>query len=786
MGQHVSVDAGLDVQDLLRLGGALGGPEKGGASSLPPGIQHHVRAWRFESKGPSVADSPVPLRGDRGLADLQLSKDSSYLILHVYSEGADGGQDGAAAPSCDIVAALGSLATQAAGACTPRGLSIAQCQATPRNPAEACGVEGKLRGDDIRFSLYVWHGVMADARTKARSLSKAFLLEQQLLQGLLQAQSFAELVQRAPSLPASGQRSDAGVDAAAAVAAASPAGCSNELLVAVLGSGAQSQPLSGGRHRGRAVATPQTAGAQRFQRLGQSVWKSLEKKRKASGEQESKPEPQQWAAQRVEPSQEKPATVRTVAPGVPSLALPTAAAAKAAAAPPPKLGLGGAAGAVPKLALGGLGGGLGGAVGHDPNRPQPMTAREAAPAEHADAAQKPAFLPANGAQTERKAPVIGMLNLPSRSEPEPLRQAEQAPPSDRSDSTYGTSSECSSSDRSADRSAERSVNDAPPAMLNLEEINMSEQELIDSYDPDNEENNYHLPNHILKRLQLGRFRQDCSEAVPGALFISGYQVPSTLEILKRHGITHIVNMAADVCDNCFPDDFEYCTYYMKDANWEDLTPVFYRTIEWIEQKVAAGGRVLVHCREGVSRSATITIAYMMWTQQISFETAHERLRKVRPICNPNTGFTCQLLMLGKRLGIGAGGKPPPPPDKLTLFRVSPHHQKEPFLLFVPAELQQSAPALDPRFGWVLQRGKELVLWLGAQVPNEDAVQQAVHQHARWWDKFEKRQCDVTVVQQGAEPLHFWQLLGMQAAPADPSSIVSLRPALDADFEIMKA
>jgi len=31
------------------------------------------------------------------------------------------------------------------------------------------------------------------------------------------------------------------------------------------------------------------------------------------------------------------------------------------------------------------------------------------------------------------------------------------------------------------------------APSNLEEINMSEQEFINSYDPQNKENNYHLP-----------------------------------------------------------------------------------------------------------------------------------------------------------------------------------------------------------------------------------------------------------------------------------------------------
>merc|ERR1711933_19173 len=165
---------------------------------------------------------------------------------------------------------------------------------------------------------------------------------------------------------------------------------------------------------------------------------------------------------------------------------------------------------------------------------------------------------------------------------------------------------------------------------------MSEEELINSYDPNNEENNYHLPNHLYKQLQLTHYRQVCSEVVSGAVFIAGYQVAGDGECLHKHGITHIVNTAADVCENRFPDQFSYVTYYLKDTNSEDISLLFYRTLEWMQNAIKKGGRVLVHCREGVSRSSTMVIAYLMWRFNMSFEAAHEKIRKVRPICNPNT------------------------------------------------------------------------------------------------------------------------------------------------------
>jgi len=330
-----------------------------------------------------------------------------------------------------------------------------------------------------------------------------------------------------------------------------------------------------------------------------------------------------------------------------------------------------------------------------------------------------------------------------------------------------------------------------PAMLNLDEINMSEEEMQRSWDPSNEENNYHLPHHLCKQWQLRHYRQVCSEVIPGALFISSFQVASELETLQRHKITHIVNTAADVCENRFPEHFSYLTYYLKDTNNEDISLLFYRTLEWIQAAIVSGGKVLVHCREGVSRSATMVIAYLMWRGTLSFEAAHERIRKVRPICNPNTGFTFQLLLLGRKLGgPGSASAQPSPssgaPDMPQLFRVAPHHPREPFLLLMQVEKTAAWPVFDPRFGWVVQSGTQLHLWIGSQVPDADAVKAAVSQHAQRLEAFENCRCTVNVTWEGEDCPQLWQVLGMPSAPADPSIIAVVRPDFNSEFEIMKA
>ncbi len=54
------------------------------------------------------------------------------------------------------------------------------------------------------------------------------------------------------------------------------------------------------------------------------------------------------------------------------------------------------------------------------------------------------------------------------------------------------------------------------------------------------------------------------------------------------------------------------------------------------------GAVFVHCNAGVSRAATVVIAYHMKTQDVDFHTAYQHVKGVRPCIRPNDGFMRQL------------------------------------------------------------------------------------------------------------------------------------------------
>ena len=59
--------------------------------------------------------------------------------------------------------------------------------------------------------------------------------------------------------------------------------------------------------------------------------------------------------------------------------------------------------------------------------------------------------------------------------------------------------------------------------------------------------------------------------------------------------------------------------------------------------------ILIHCMAGVSRSVTLTIAYLMYRYRMSMQSAYQFVKEKRPAISPNLNFMGQLVEFEREL-----------------------------------------------------------------------------------------------------------------------------------------
>lgn len=154
-----------------------------------------------------------------------------------------------------------------------------------------------------------------------------------------------------------------------------------------------------------------------------------------------------------------------------------------------------------------------------------------------------------------------------------------------------------------------------------------------------------------------------SEILEGFLYLGGEAQAADAGTLQGLGITHILNMTDDLDDHSLAlqvawqeqDPGVECSYYncpALDEKGYNISQHLDQAIEFIDRCGAAGGRVLVHCRQGVNRSGSVVIAYVMrhaggsecCPGKLDFPGALRWVRQRRPMVLTNGSFAVQLIV----------------------------------------------------------------------------------------------------------------------------------------------
>lgn len=138
-----------------------------------------------------------------------------------------------------------------------------------------------------------------------------------------------------------------------------------------------------------------------------------------------------------------------------------------------------------------------------------------------------------------------------------------------------------------------------------------------------------------------------NEVYPGIILANGNTVKE-LALVKKLRVTHILNAAEGHVSvsstQLAANMIHYKGFHVDDLPTENILRHLQPSAGYINDAIKSGGRVLVNCYQGLSRSASCVLAYLILYQTMSLEKALSTVSASRPI-RPNEGFVQQLKRL---------------------------------------------------------------------------------------------------------------------------------------------
>ncbi|KAH8869452.1 Tyrosine-protein phosphatase YVH1 [Schistosoma japonicum] len=114
-----------------------------------------------------------------------------------------------------------------------------------------------------------------------------------------------------------------------------------------------------------------------------------------------------------------------------------------------------------------------------------------------------------------------------------------------------------------------------------------------------------------------------------------------IPVLKRNGIVSILTLDIMPLDCNIFKEFHLKFLYLRDEPSQDLLEILEDALSFIDECIQNKSNILVHCAMGVSRSASVVIAYLMRQNHLSYEEAYNIVSRKRSVF-PNNGFINQL------------------------------------------------------------------------------------------------------------------------------------------------
>ncbi|ORZ16682.1 protein-tyrosine phosphatase-like protein, partial [Lobosporangium transversale] len=148
------------------------------------------------------------------------------------------------------------------------------------------------------------------------------------------------------------------------------------------------------------------------------------------------------------------------------------------------------------------------------------------------------------------------------------------------------------------------------------------------------------------------------------LYLGAEHNATDTKTLRRLGITFVLNVAIEIAREDSSSAYSVTTeeatvrggITYRSLSWshhqKNLLNDFPKAFELIDESLACNngqGKALVHCQLGVSRSASLVIAYVMRSLNMGLTEAYDFVKQRSGVISPNMSLMYQLAEYEKRL-----------------------------------------------------------------------------------------------------------------------------------------
>lgn len=133
-----------------------------------------------------------------------------------------------------------------------------------------------------------------------------------------------------------------------------------------------------------------------------------------------------------------------------------------------------------------------------------------------------------------------------------------------------------------------------------------------------------------------------NEIIPDFLYLGAYIHAYVPKLLDSLGVKKIVNVTPEPHESHVLEKFGDFQIQIVDHQTMDIKQHFTDAIEYIRECKKNGEKVFVHCQKGISRSASIVLAYLVAGEGLTLQEAYSLTKQARKFIKPNKGFSNQL------------------------------------------------------------------------------------------------------------------------------------------------